>query len=165
MTEPVARRPDLPADYGVSADTDGLLPWSWARERLEQTERYWVITSRPDGRPHAAPIWGVWTGGAFHFSTGRDSRKGLNLARNPACVVALERATESLVLEGAASEVRGAGAIAAVSAVYHSKYGIDIPDDSALFAVRPAFALAQIDEEDRFTETATRWDFAREAAP
>ena len=116
MTEPVARRPDLPADYGVSADTDGLLPWSWARERLEQTERYWVITSRPDGRPHAAPIWGVWTAGAFHFSTGRDSRKGLNLARNPACVVALERATESLVLEGAASEVRDADAIAAVSA-------------------------------------------------
>jgi hypothetical protein len=42
-----------------------LLPWSHAVERLEKAINYWVCIMRPDGRPHAVPVWGMWVEGAF----------------------------------------------------------------------------------------------------
>jgi general stress protein 26 len=62
---------------------DGLLPWSWAARHLERARHYWVATSRPDGSPHLAAVWGLWHDDAFHFSTGGRSRKARNLAANP----------------------------------------------------------------------------------
>ncbi|HXQ54333.1 MAG TPA: pyridoxamine 5'-phosphate oxidase, partial [Actinomycetes bacterium] len=59
--EPAAGRPNMPG-YGLApADgDDGLLPWSWAARRLERARHYWVATSRPDGSPHLAAVWGLW---------------------------------------------------------------------------------------------------------
>ena len=34
MTEPRGDRPHVPG-YGIPESVDGILPWSWARERLE----------------------------------------------------------------------------------------------------------------------------------
>ncbi|MEI6136703.1 MAG: pyridoxamine 5'-phosphate oxidase family protein [Chloroflexota bacterium] len=31
-----------------------------ALARLRTAMNYWIATTRPDGRPHAAPVWGVW---------------------------------------------------------------------------------------------------------
>ena len=64
-------------DYGVPADLDGVLPWSWAQERLERTRNFWVVTVDPAARPHAMPVWGVWLSGPqeFWFSCGPGSRK------------------------------------------------------------------------------------------
>src|SRR3990172_3945323 len=39
--EPVAPRPRFPRDYGIPDAEEGLLPWSWASERLESTRNYW----------------------------------------------------------------------------------------------------------------------------
>jgi hypothetical protein len=49
-------------DYGIArpAAGSGLLPWSWAVERLERSHDYWVATIHPDGRPNVTPVWGVW---------------------------------------------------------------------------------------------------------
>jgi len=70
------------------------IPTSWAkvRRRLEQARNYWIVTSRPDGRPHAAPVWGVWLDGRLWFSTSPASVKARNLAADPRVVVHLERA-------------------------------------------------------------------------
>ncbi len=48
--------------YGLldAAQGAGLLPWSWAVERLQRSHDYWVATVRPDGPPHVMPVWGVW---------------------------------------------------------------------------------------------------------
>lgn len=49
MTEPKAGRPHMPG-YGI-LDADkgrGLLPWSWATERLAKAHTYWVATTRVD---------------------------------------------------------------------------------------------------------------------
>lgn len=58
--EPVASRPTMPG-YGVVAEGEGsgLLDWGWAVERLGGSHHYWLSSVRPDGRPHAMPVWGV----------------------------------------------------------------------------------------------------------
>src|SRR5689334_7792282 len=77
---PRADRPVLPQGYGVPADPAGMLPWSWAEALLSAAINYWVGTTRPNGRPHAVPIWGVWLDTAFWFEGGPTTRRGRNLA-------------------------------------------------------------------------------------
>jgi len=88
MDQPRASRPYMPG-YGIVGPTQGsgLLPWSWAEERLTASRNYWVASSWPDGRPHAMPVWGIWHDGALWFSSSRQSRKARNLAADPRCVV------------------------------------------------------------------------------
>ena len=61
-------------------------------ERFQKSHNYWVMTVRPDGRPHAMPVWGIWLDGRYFFSTARTSRKASNLAENANCVVCTEGA-------------------------------------------------------------------------
>lgn len=89
--EPVARRPRFPTGYGIATDDEGLLPWSWAEERLEKARNYWIATAGASGAPHAMPVWALWVDGAVVFSTSPESRKGRNLARDPRVAVHLER--------------------------------------------------------------------------
>src|SRR5207253_8293175 len=100
MPEPRASRPHMPG-YGILlADKGkGLLPWSWATERLSNARTYWVSTARPDGNPHSMPVWGVWLDEAFYFSTGNQSRKARNLEENPNCVIGCELREDQIVLE------------------------------------------------------------------
>jgi len=65
--------------YGVPADPDGMLPWSFAEQRLESAHDYWLATVWPDGRPHVMPVWGAWFDGRLWFSTDQTSRKARNL--------------------------------------------------------------------------------------
>lgn len=51
------------------------------------------------------PIGGLWLDGRFYFSTGKQSRKGRNLAANAECVVCTERADEAVIVEGVAEDV------------------------------------------------------------
>ena len=76
---------------GVPTRSDGPLPWSHAEERLESARNYWVATTRRDGRPHAAPVWGVWVDRHLYFGTARSSVKGRNLAHSRELIVHLER--------------------------------------------------------------------------
>ena len=85
----VAGRPRMPTTYGIATQSGGTLPWSWAEEQLRAARNYWVCSTRPDGRPHAMPVWGLWLDGAVLFSTDPSSRKGRNLTANPAAVVHL----------------------------------------------------------------------------
>src|SRR5438067_13657629 len=71
---PVASRPHAPG-YGISDDAKGLLPWSWAEERLTKSRQYFITTVRADSRPHTMPVWGIWMEGAFWFGTGRKTQK------------------------------------------------------------------------------------------
>jgi nitroimidazol reductase NimA-like FMN-containing flavoprotein (pyridoxamine 5'-phosphate oxidase superfamily) len=148
--------------YGIAEASGGkgLLPWSWALERLNDAHNYFVATARPDGRPHVMPVWGVWLDDAFFFSTGTTSRKARNLATNAHCVVTTERADESVIVEGVAEEVEDEAALTRFKEVYHEKYDWEI-DTSAggIYAVRARVAFGFIEAADNFTKTATRWVF------
>jgi hypothetical protein len=161
MTEPRASRPNMPG-YGIVAanEGEGLLPWSWARERLAGARNYFIATTRPDGRPHIMVVWGLWLDDAFVFSTGRESRKGKNLAHNPSCVICPEDAEEAVILEGTAHEVGGKDApfMARFAAEYKAKYGYDVAGmEEPVFRVDPQVVFGQI--EKTFTKSATRWTF------
>lgn len=101
----MARRPRFPKAYGVPESEDGLLPWSWAEERLAASRNYWVSTTSRDGAPHAMPVWGIWLDGAVVFSTSAESRKGRNLAHDPRVAVHLESGDELVVAEGEVEEI------------------------------------------------------------
>jgi hypothetical protein len=158
---PTASRPHMPG-YGIAdaSGGKGLLPWSWATERLSKAHTYWIATTRPGGRPHMMPVWGIWIDNSFYFSTGRDSRKAQNLISNPGCVVATEQAGDSVIIEGTARLVSETSLLKQCRAAYQLKYDWDMEaNGEPFYEVRPAIVFGFIETGDAFTETATRWTF------
>jgi PPOX class probable F420-dependent enzyme len=149
-------------DYGILGPDagSGLLPWSWAEERLTAARNYWVSTLWPDGRPHAMPVWGAWDGEALWFSSGRRSRKARNLAADPRCVVTTEDADEPVVLECQAELVRDPAEIERVAGLLDAKYGgITAAFLAAHATVRARPHLAFGIAHDDFNGSPTRWAF------
>ena len=162
MGEPRVRRPRFPG-YGIHTGEDGLLPWSWAVERLRESRNYWISSTRPDGRPHAMPVWGAWIDGAVVFGTARDSVKGRNLAARPDVVVHLDSGDEAVILEGVVEELTDLHVLRAYADEAERKYAWR-PDDEELrtglhLALRPRVAYAWLERE--YPRTATRFDFER----
>ena len=156
---PIAQRPYMPG-YGLSPDLAGLLPWSWAEERLTASRNYFVSTVSPEGRPHCVPVWGVWLEGRFFFSTGARSRKARNLARSPRCVVCTEGGSEAVIVEGEAQVLSDDALFGHFAEAYHAKYAFrPEPNGDPVFVVSPEVAFGFIESEE-FPATATRWRFA-----
>jgi hypothetical protein len=51
-------------------------------DRLTVARTYWISTTRPDGRPHAIPVWGVWVDGTLYHGGGDDTRRARKLDAN-----------------------------------------------------------------------------------
>jgi hypothetical protein len=156
--EPTSERPDFP-DYGIATGHEGLLDWSWAVERLEASRNYWICSTRADGRPHAAPVWGLWLEGMVCFSSGRDSLKARNIGREPEIVVHLESGDEVVIIEGTALRLEDHDLLERFADAYNLKYGFRPDPDGAdpTFGVRPRSALGWTESD--FPNTATRWRF------
>lgn len=156
---PRASRPTLPG-YGVLPENEGqgLLPWSWAEERLEESHNYWIATARPDGRPHLMPVWGVWHGACLWFSTGPESVKARNLDANPRCSASTERGDEAVVVEGTVDRVDSHDRLAGVLRAYKAKYDWSM-EGEAFYCLHPHVAFGFIEHADQFSSTATRWAF------
>lgn len=151
--------------YGIrpAGEGTGLLPWSWAEQRLQTSRNFWVVTLWPDGRPHAMPVWGVWEVDRFWFSSSVGSRKARNIAGDSRCTIATEDAEHPVVLSGE-GEIRTARAELAhvlelVNAKYETDYGLEMmdPAKNATIRVRPTWAFG-LDADD-FTGSPTRWTF------
>jgi nitroimidazol reductase NimA-like FMN-containing flavoprotein (pyridoxamine 5'-phosphate oxidase superfamily) len=155
-------RPHIP-DYGIleAGEGEGLLPWEWAAERLSVSHNYLLATTRPDGRPHMMPVWGLWLDDAFYFSAGRRSRKARNLGANPHCVVSTDRVDEAVILEGVAEEVADRASLGPFYEAYKEKYDWDMKqmgfDEEPVYIVRPRVVFGV--RERVFTSSATRWTF------
>jgi pyridoxamine 5'-phosphate oxidase-like protein len=103
MTEPTADRPHVPG-YGIPESTDGILPWSWATDRLERALVYWLATAGADGAPHLIPIWGAWVDGHWYVEGG-PTRWQRNLHANPQLAIHVEFGNEVVTVEGAGREL------------------------------------------------------------
>ena len=161
-TEPEVSRPGMPPEYGIldPAEGKGLLPWSWARERLSNSRNYWLSTTRPGGGPHVVPVWGTWLDEKFYFSTFTRSQKARNLAADPRCVVCPEGAHEAVIVEGIAEEVTDPAASRKFEAAYEEKYQEEMDtNQGVLYAVQPRVAFAFISTAEDFPGSATRWRF------
>ncbi len=170
---PQSDRPQMPSGYGVDPTvTSGLLSWEEAVAKLTDARNYWVATTRPDGRPHVVPVWGLWMDGAFYFGTEAESRKGRNLATNPHIVVHLESGDDAVIIEGQAQRVLDQAEWERVLAALEAKYSLpadsldssnsadptDPADPSmAVYVVPPTIAFAW--REQDFPGSATRWRF------
>ena len=151
--------------YGVrpAGEGTGLLPWSWAEERLVSSRNYWVTTVWPDGRPHLMPVWGMWHEDSFWFSSSKPSRKARNLTADPRCMVATEDAVNPVVVEGQASLVTDRDELAMMLALENAKYSTDYgietldPAINSTFRVRPRWVFGL--RTDDFAGSPTRWDF------
>lgn len=100
MNEPKASRPFFPKDYGVNNSPDGLLDWAHVNDRMSKALNYWVSSVRPDGQPHAVPVWGVWLDNVFYFDGGPTTRHARNIKENPSINVHLESGDQVVILEG-----------------------------------------------------------------
>jgi Pyridoxamine 5'-phosphate oxidase len=154
--------------YGLPEGSKGLLPWSWAEQRLKKSHNYWITTVKTDGSPQSSPhtmvVWGLWQDGCFLFSTGSKSRKARNLAQNANCIVGTELAHEAVIVEGTA-EIADVPARRKFLPVYERKYKFDMSDmkqdilsmKEPVFAVRPRVVFGLW--EKQFIEKSTRWKF------
>ncbi|GHD28123.1 pyridoxamine 5'-phosphate oxidase family protein [Nocardiopsis kunsanensis] len=108
----------------------GPVPWDRARAVVTEAPLCRVTTVRPDGRPHMAPLLGVWVDGAAHFCTGEHERKALNLASDPHCL--FSAGTDRLygppevVVEGRAVPLEESGDLDRVARAYEDKYGEEV---------------------------------------
>lgn len=161
-TWPRATRPRLPASYGVDPMAPATaVPWSAVAERLASARNYWVVTTRPDGRPHAAPVWGLWLDGRFLFATDRAARKARNLAARLEMLVHLESGDDVVIVEGPAEEVSDRALLARFAEVYEAKYDLrpDVESPTGVvYALQPRVAHSW--QESDFPTAATRWEFA-----
>lgn len=156
-TAPTVSRPSMKG-YGLPEDgAPGPLKWEDVEVKLAASRNYWICTTRPDGRPHAMPVWGVWHAGALYFSTGEETQKARNLAHQPAVVVHLESGDDCVILEGDAVRPPNLP-MDALNAAYQAKYTMKMTDageNASIFEVRPQRAFAWLESD--FVNTATRW--------
>jgi pyridoxine/pyridoxamine 5'-phosphate oxidase len=81
----------------------------------------WVATIDADGSPHMNGIGSLWLDGCFYFETGRTSRKGRNLERDPRCTLSLALHDFDVVVEGAAELVTDPALVADIAARYRAE--------------------------------------------
>jgi nitroimidazol reductase NimA-like FMN-containing flavoprotein (pyridoxamine 5'-phosphate oxidase superfamily) len=155
---PVASRPRLPREYGVSQNTKGLLSWSHVSDRMMKAQHYWICTVSPQGRPHATPVDGLWLDDRLYFGGSAETRRQRYLAANPNVCVHLESASDVVILEGEAHARRTDHALAVrLAEASARKYGYaQTPEDYEktvvhVFRPRVVFAWTNLPKD------ATRW--------
>jgi hypothetical protein len=99
------------------------LPWSRPHDLLEEHTvgpdvPFFLGTTRPDGRPHAAGIGAAWHAGDLYFVSGPGTRKSRNLADDAACTISARLEGIDLVLEGEAHRVLEPDTLERVAALY-----------------------------------------------
>lgn len=131
-------------------------PWRRASKLLKQARNYWIGTTGPGGRPHSAPVWGVWLDNMLYFSTGEESRKGRNIAKNPRVTVHPELDNEAVILQGSAKRITQAAKLRPVWKAYDAKYDWHV-EGYPFYELRPSVAYSF--KED-LPNTGTRWLFS-----
>ena len=158
MQIPDPERPQMPDSFGFSIEDYPFEPmsWQWVTEQLQTARNYWVATTRPSGRPHSVPVWGVWVDDAFHFATDLKGVTARNLIENPESVVNLESGDEVVILEGRFELHDSTPSIqAAFSAKYDMPWGAEETIPVFTLSIKKALAWTEAD----FPSTATRWRF------
>jgi general stress protein 26 len=124
MTE---THPDGRIDTRYSDPAAEPARWADVERVLADAELYWFTSVRADGRPHVAPMVGVWHEGRFHFSTAEREQKWRNVAANPRVAVTTGTNTWNagldVVLEGRVERITDPVALQGVADVYADKYG------------------------------------------
>lgn len=141
-----------------------ILHWDDVARRLHDERTLWLSTVRPDGAPHAAPVWlAVWEGDAFMFTSG-GSLKARNLQDNPQAVLHTCDGEDVLIVNGRLEQVGHPSEFPDVMAAFARKYQQPgdadfLPDQDAtadtLFQLTPTHAMAW--NLEQFEGSQRRW--------
>jgi hypothetical protein len=161
---PTPGRPVIPAGYGQADPATSLgtkLPWTVVEEWLVNARTYWLTTTRPDGRPHAVPVWGVWRDGGLCFSTGAETATARNVAANPAALAHPGNGDQVAIIEGTVEGVTDRAALVEFAETYERKYDWPVDPDAP---PGPVYRLAAArvlswNAEESLVGTMTRWEF------
>ena len=141
--DPTAEPMDLPEGYGKATTT---MAWTAVRDKLEQAPRYWLVTTRRDGRAHVVPVDGIWLDDAWWYGGAPDTLHQRNLERDQRVVVHLEDTMAAVILEGSMRRVVPPRDLEArLVAASRAKYGYGPPEGAyaaGVWALRPARARA-----------------------
>ena len=138
--------------------------WAHDRSRLERSRNYWLATVRSDGRPHVAPVWGVWLDGLFHFATAPTTAKGRNLIANPQAALHLDDSENVLMIEGSVALMEDVALRNRIDDAFSAKYVTirsgrpyrsDMNPEARLWTLTPVKAFAWW--EIAIDETARSW--------
>lgn len=97
---------------------------------LHRHKIVWLISVRPDGRPHAVAVWFLWDGETFLIFSKPKNQKVRNLRNNANVVLALDdthKGDDPITVEGTATLLEPGEVDIALSA-YAEKYKDDIKD-------------------------------------
>ena len=75
-------------------------------QRLHTDHITWLITVRPDGRPHAVAVWFLWDGDTILIFSRPNNQKLRNLQSNPNVLLALDdthQGFDPITIEGTAT--------------------------------------------------------------
>ena len=140
----------------------GFIPWRAIDIRLSSLRTIWISSTRPDGRPHAVPVWYWWDGLHMYFVTGRHTQKAKNLAHQAWTIVHAGDGDEAIILEGTATIVTNAKEQQRVNAGYMEKY-VDPHSGAQATIFRPGDDLYRIVVERvmawQYGAVATRTDW------
>jgi pyridoxamine 5'-phosphate oxidase-like protein len=141
--DPTAEPMDLPEGYGTATTT---MDWAAVRERLERAPRYWLVTTRRDGRAHVVPVDGLWLDDAWWYGASPATLHQRNLEHDPRVVVHLEDTMAAVILEGSMRRVVPPVEQARrLMDAFRAKYGYGPPAEAyaaGLWALSPERARA-----------------------
>jgi len=115
-------RPKFPEKWHVPNDPKLWITWEHANDKLARETVYWVSTASRLGRPHAAPVWGIWKQSRFYFETAPNSVKGRNLSSNQSLVVHVQDGNDTVILEGTTRREKTTEAMNQLRKDYLRKY-------------------------------------------
>jgi nitroimidazol reductase NimA-like FMN-containing flavoprotein (pyridoxamine 5'-phosphate oxidase superfamily) len=156
--KPTVARIQLPTEYGTPRQE---LDWSTIRDRLAAADRYWLATTRPDGRPHVVPIDGIWLDDVWYFGGHPDTVHQRNLEHNQEITVHLEDTMKAVIVEGRAKRVTPPPeTVGRLMAASQKKYGYAMPSEAyrvGVWSLSPRRVLAWT----HIAVDATRFTFDR----
>ena len=157
------------------------LPWSRATKALSlpptEHHTFWLGTSGPDGKPHAAGVGALFDEGDLWFTSSPAARKARNIARNPRCTISTVLTGIDLVFEGMADRVTDRPTLERLAARFREGgWPAEVEGDaftapfSAPSAGPPPWQLYRFTIDTAFGVTtaepygATRWRFTKRDA-
>ena len=116
---------DRPPTNTTNLDRYGNKPllWSRARDLLaksgETPTTFFLSTTDPDGRPHAAGVGALWHDGDLYIVSGPQTRKTKNMIRSSACALSVSLSGLDLVMKGKAAKVEDLALLTTVTKAFH----------------------------------------------
>jgi nitroimidazol reductase NimA-like FMN-containing flavoprotein (pyridoxamine 5'-phosphate oxidase superfamily) len=148
--------------------TRGFIPWTKVDATLRALREIWVATASPNGRADAVPVWFWWDGTRVYFTTKADSRKAVNIARQPSVTLHNGNGADPVILKGDAEAVTEEDELERVDRAYSAKY-VDpasgaratvFVDGDIVLRVRPRIVMAW-----EYATCSNRTDWRFDAVP